>query len=361
MRLMPTDTSAPPARLPRWVFLDYLRVFAFGSVLIGHKFLQPLQAAMDDANSVWHWPARLLWPWVLGGGAGVVVFFLVSGYIITAVLQRERCVEFLIRRAARIYPLYVIAVLAEYALQVPDQRVPVHTLLLQLSLLGDWTSTPYALAGVEWTLRLELVFYVVMAILKALGWVDWRNGAALPPIYATLVLMLFATRPWPTFTDWGVGGYGYVSLYFPFLLVGSMLQLQERGVVRSATTALFIVWVVVCHYVGLMRWQPRLLDLHFPLLALGLFLVLWRGRRLWPQSSWVLWLSELTYAIYLFHHWTFDRLRDSAARMGAGPIVAQILGVLSLFMLCVLLVRWVERPGICWGRRLSRPRQRVVA
>ena len=75
----------------------------------------------------------------------------------------------------------------------------------------------------------------------------------------------------------------------------------------------------------------------------------------------MLWLSELTYAIYLFHHWTFDRLRDSAARMGAGPIVAQILGVLSLFMLCVLLVRWVERPGICWGRRLSRPRQRVVA
>lgn len=54
---------------------------------------------------------------------GRVVFLLVSGYIITQVLQRERAGEFLLRR---IYPLYIAAVLTEtlLAAAVLGQPVP---------------------------------------------------------------------------------------------------------------------------------------------------------------------------------------------------------------------------------------------
>ncbi len=68
----------------RIVFLDYLRIFAFVSVLIGHKFYPYLLEFIADENI--HATPRMivefLMPLFYGGGAGVVVFFLVSGYII---------------------------------------------------------------------------------------------------------------------------------------------------------------------------------------------------------------------------------------------------------------------------------------
>ena len=91
-----THTTAPAGRL---VFLDYLRIFAFASVFAGHKFSAPVQAAAREGVGWQAAAARVLWPFIEGGGAGVVVFFLVSGYIITHVLQRERTPEFLLKRA----------------------------------------------------------------------------------------------------------------------------------------------------------------------------------------------------------------------------------------------------------------------
>jgi peptidoglycan/LPS O-acetylase OafA/YrhL len=348
-RSISVTTRSIPSQTPRMVFLDYLRVFAFASVLIGHKFAQPLEAAISEPTSLWHWPAQILWPWVRAGGAGVLVFFLVSGYIITYVLERENCVEFLIRRAARIYPLYMVAVLAEYGMQTSGQRVPVSTLLWQLSLLGNWNDTPYALGTAEWTLRLELMFYLLMAALRGLGLMAWRGGAILPLLYAALVLVLFAVGPWP---NHAANGLGYVSLYFPFLLVGAIVQLQERGSVSRLTAVLFVAWVLCCHYLGLVRWQAAWLNAYFPLLALSLFLVLWWGRRLWSGPAWLLWLSELTYAVYLLHNWAFDRLRDGATQLGAGTVMAPALALLALLVVCAALVRAVEQPGIRWGRRI---------
>ena len=83
-------------------------------------------------------------------GVGVVVFFLISGYIITFILQREALPEYAIKRVFRIYPLYVFAVVIQYALLSRSGMQPsLNILLLQTSLLGDFFQTPYTLGGVE--------------------------------------------------------------------------------------------------------------------------------------------------------------------------------------------------------------------
>jgi peptidoglycan/LPS O-acetylase OafA/YrhL len=86
-----------PTNSSRIVFLDYLRIFAFVSVLIGHKFYAAVVDLSNDrtVHATPRFIADVLLPLVSGGGAGVVVFFLVSGYIITHVLQTERTGEFL--------------------------------------------------------------------------------------------------------------------------------------------------------------------------------------------------------------------------------------------------------------------------
>lgn len=350
--MLPSSSFASPER--RLVFLDYLRIFAFSSVLVGHKFWEPLWAAVTSPHSLWHWPAWLIWPWVRFGGVGVLVFFLVSGYIITHVLQRERTAEFLVKRAFRIYPLYLVAVLGEAVWLAAEGRAPgALTVLWQMTLLGDWVGTPYALGsmGVEWTLRIELAFYLLMAVLKASGLLDWRGGAGLPWLYALLAAALWAAGPWPTHTDWALG---YVSLYFPCLLLGSAIQLGERGATRWGVVVALGALVLMVQYAGLYQWHPGLVGVHLAPLALGLFLLMWACRRGLPASGWVLGLSELTYAVYLFHNWVFDIVRDAAQGWGWPAGWARLLALAVLFVLCTALVRRVERPAIRLGRHAAR-------
>lgn len=344
--------TSPGMSAQRIVFLDYLRIFAFVSVLVGHKFVWSIKAETDDAGSLWHWPARALWPWIQGGGVGVLVFFLVSGYVITQVLQRETTAEFLIKRVFRIYPLYMLAVLVEQTgLMLQGDELKVSVLLAQLLLIGDWLDTPYTLGGVEWTLRMEVLFYVFMACLHSLGLTRWRNGAALLWVYAICVAGLFVLKPWPTHEDWT---FGYGGLYFPFLLLGSGFFLYERRIVAGWHFAGFVLLVLVLHYKGLQMWQPRWLDAHFGILALGLFTLAWLMRSKLVETPAVLWWSGLTYAVYLFHYWLFDWLAAGWTKMGWYPLLVPWAALCGLLLVCAILVRWVEQPAIRRGRRLSR-------
>lgn len=346
------DQAGPKAPAHRIAFLDGLRIFAFASVLVGHKFVGGIQAAIDDADAFWHWPARVLWPWVQGGGVGVLVFFLVSGYVITQVLQRETTVEFLIKRVFRIYPLYVLAVLIEQGgLLFQGQAIEGRVLLAQLLLIGDGLGTPYTLGGVEWTLRMEVSFYVFMACLHTLGLTRWHRGAALLWIYVACVLGLYAFKPWPTHEDWT---FGYGNLYFPFLLLGSGFFLYERGVVARWQFAAFVLLVFYLHHKGLQMWQPRWLDAHFGALALGLFGLAWWMRNKLVTTPTVQWWSGMTYAVYLFHYWLFDWLAAGWVKLGCPVVLAPFWALCGLLLVCAILVRWIEQPAIRLGRRLSR-------
>lgn len=46
---------------------------------------------------------------------------------------------------------------------------PLSILIPQILLMGDFFQTPHTLAGVEWTLRIEVMFYAFMALLKTVG------------------------------------------------------------------------------------------------------------------------------------------------------------------------------------------------
>lgn len=83
----------------RLAFLDYLRIIAFVSVLVGHEFYKSVTGLIqnEQAHATFRMFARLLEPLVFGGGTGVVLFFMVSGYVNTHVLQKEQSVVFLSR------------------------------------------------------------------------------------------------------------------------------------------------------------------------------------------------------------------------------------------------------------------------
>lgn len=327
-------------------------MFAFLSVLVGHKFYGYFNhlAGADQPVFVRAF-AKVFLPSINGGGAGVVVFFLVSGYVTMLVLQHERPVAFLIRRAFRIYPLYVLALFAFTATEFwrTGTRPATLDLLTQALLIGDFFGTPYALTGIEWTLRIECLFYVLMAGLHALRLIGERRRL-LPLVLLVLTLTLGVVAPIPSHHLWAKG---YVTLYAPFLFLGTMTFLLEKKDIRLRVYLGFLALVFVQYYVLLAMYQPAWLRVHFAPLAYFLFGGCWVLRSYFTAPNAVVVLSDMTFAVYLFHNWAFEHASTLTSQAVSNRLVTEISAVLMVFALSYTAMRLVEKPGIRLGRKVQ--------
>ena len=159
-----TANEAAPKH-SRLAWLDALRGFAALCVVFDHGSTLMLLPVRD-----------FLYRWLDLGEYGVFVFFLVSGYIIPASLERKGSVRgFWTSRLFRLYPMYVVAlVLAAVAYQTgygtirgaehhPGQSVSAWLLMLPNLLTGP--NVP----NVTWTLSYEMVFYLLLVGAVQLG------------------------------------------------------------------------------------------------------------------------------------------------------------------------------------------------
>jgi peptidoglycan/LPS O-acetylase OafA/YrhL len=145
----------------RLAWLDALRGFAALCVVFDHGTSLVLRSLHV-----------YLYHWLNFGQYGVFVFFLVSGYIIPASLERKGSVRgFWISRAFRLYPLYLLAIAASaiaYELGYGTLRGAEHH---PFAAVASWLlMIPNLLTGpnvpnVTWTLSYEMVFYLLLAAL----------------------------------------------------------------------------------------------------------------------------------------------------------------------------------------------------
>ena len=187
--------AAGPARTGgRLAWLDVLRGLAALAVVFNHfgYFVPPgLKGAV--------------YQWINPGDYGVFVFFIISGYIVPASLERKGSVRtFWVSRLFRLYPLYLLAV----AIAVVLYMVHVGGLRgegsdLETSVLSQMLMMSNVLAGqnlpnVVWSLSYEMIFYL---LLTALFMARVLTAPAAPnrPRYGILVSWLHRrpTRPRP--------------------------------------------------------------------------------------------------------------------------------------------------------------------
>jgi peptidoglycan/LPS O-acetylase OafA/YrhL len=155
-------TAVPASRL---AWLDALRGFAALCVVFDHGSTLLLRPVRD-----------LLYHTLDLGQYGVFVFFLVSGYIVPASLERKGSVkDFWISRAFRLYPMYLAALVLSYVAYktghgtVRDAgRSPATVAASWLLMLPNLLSGPNV-PNVTWTLSYEMVFYLLLA-----GLFSWR-------------------------------------------------------------------------------------------------------------------------------------------------------------------------------------------
>jgi peptidoglycan/LPS O-acetylase OafA/YrhL len=158
---MTNDPVSVTPATQRVAWLDALRGIAALAVVFDH--LSPYLLSTLKTN-VYHW--------VDAGQYGVFVFFLISGYIVPASLERKGSVRtFWVSRIFRLYPLYLLVVGAAVLLWVLGQGSlrggqvdPANSVLAQLLMMSNVLAGPN-LPNVVWSLSYEMIFYLILTAL----------------------------------------------------------------------------------------------------------------------------------------------------------------------------------------------------
>jgi peptidoglycan/LPS O-acetylase OafA/YrhL len=151
--------------------LDVLRFFSFFFIFIHHSM--PHDPAFYTAMGVPSILAAAIAAIGAAGAFGVQLFFLLSAYLVTELLIRERALRgrvdlkaFFVRRILRIWPLYFAFLAFAWAMQyfIPGQHIGWRAELAFIFLGGNWwivfVGFPSSVIFPLWCISIEEQFYL---------------------------------------------------------------------------------------------------------------------------------------------------------------------------------------------------------
>ena len=155
--------------------LDGLRFIAFLSVFLAHSFYSEQASIMDDQLVI---TLRAIFG---KGTLGVNFFFVLSGFLITYLLeieQREKgsinIKHFYVRRVLRIWPLFYLIVFVGFVIipkamvMIGEPREETANIIYYLFFINNFDAPPSsAVLGVLWSIAIEEQFYLVWPLLMA--------------------------------------------------------------------------------------------------------------------------------------------------------------------------------------------------
>lgn len=337
-------------------------------ITIGGDDVRLMAAMRESASAGETILARLLEPFLQGMPA-VWYFFVLSGFVLAASLERDArpivasAWRFAVRRLCRIYPAIIFAILTFVALYFATglSLKPTYGFVAIVSNMVLLTNT---IDGVTWSMQAELL----ATPLIFLGFVLWRRGwtAALFVLAAILTLLSF-------WEDWN-RLMGRVSITEPLyaFVFGVITYATGRKVVERVDPryhGLCMVGAVLVFFwatsiPGLSQYAMLIKSAACAVL-IG-FLAFGRNRaasRMLDAPA-VRFLGRVSYSFYLLHPLTLTVTLHQPAFFGgivnAGvPAVALLLvlwvgSTLAILPLAYVSYRFVELPGIALGRRLCR-------
>src|ERR1700675_494071 len=263
-RTMETETGVPPELpspisavwMPRKLTaaasdsLDLIRAVAAFAVMFGHLrtfFFVDFQHLSHKS-----WPLEALYFFAGFGHQAVIVFFVLSGFLISSTVIRSHVLgkwswrDYAINRATRLYVVLVPGLLLGFfwdrlgswlfAAQgiyahslrdlgpaVPLKNLTLGTLLGNLLFLQTIICDTFGSNGPLWSLANEFWYYVLfpVALCAGLAWAGYRIRAAIPlSCLAVLIGLFFGRGILIGFSIW-LAGCGLVFLY-------SRLQVRSR-------------------------------------------------------------------------------------------------------------------------------------
>lgn len=348
----------------RYLFVDGLRGLAALAVLLFHL-------ARDFFGL----------PILEYGALGVVVFFVLSGFVICHSFANKRVTvsyagRFMLRRSIRLDPTYwfcialailvvwLPSVILSYSVQLPSLgSIGLHAFYLQ-----GLTDTPQ-INIVFWSLCYEIQFYLVLCLLLIA--VEKISHVFKGQTYTNLMLYLLTpclmfSLLWPLNLAEHLGWLGqvnglFVDLWYMFLLgVFSYLAISDMVARR-------IYFFALLCFVGVLFNEPSfdhvISNLVVMIASLGLFVAgAFNKMGVWLKQRWVQFLGLISYSLYISHDIVGLYVRDTGLHLAAKYLGWQhqsfvVLWVLFSIAVCIafalFLYRIIEKPSIDLARKVK--------
>lgn len=373
--------------MQRYEQLDSLRGLAALAVMIGH-FLMVFTPIVQNTsglgildyplNLLKYTPLHAVW----GGHEAVIMFFLLSGFVLSLPFfsnRQQTYTKYVIKRICRIYIPFLVALIiaivmreAVYVSKLtdltsyynnlwvipPDAASIIHHLLF----VGNYNSTRYD--PILWTLvhemRISLLFPFIMFVIVKGG---WKIGLplALGLSYGSEILLdHFETRFMTNFV---------VSLHYAaFFIVGALLA-KYQNELKTVFSRLNGWWAMVMLVLALcfysFKWIGYGEDFHdrfmphwgdwMTAIGASIFIVaavssVRLARQL--QRKPLLFLGKISYSLYLYHMIVLLSLVHLLNGALDTPYIVMIAFIAS-FAAGTLSYYFVELPSIRLGKRLT--------
>ena len=347
MPRLPQSTSAVlnTAR-PRLLLLDCLRLTAAMGVVLYHY-------TAFAGSEFWGVPAKEVFPRLSGitayGALGVQLFFIISGFVILMSAYGRSVGQFAASRISRLFPAYWTAVILAAVLLLVISPGNLNTVswadaALNLTMLQQAVNVP-SLDGVYWTLWVELLFYVTIALFL---WRGMTERKLLAFIFLWPLLGMLSIQ-----ADAEMVQALLIPVYSPLFAVGMgiyLIHAYGHNLVRWLAVAVNVL--LSCHQTSV-GFLPAMSHSTGQDLSLG---VMWLAilafvavvalitttplrHRGW---KWMSVAGALTYPLYLVHEmWGWWIIRTVHHALGPWPSVA--LAAAFAVTLAWLIHRLIER------------------
>lgn len=336
-------------------FLSLLRGIAVLMVVYDH-----LGAVWPLANGMAWGPNEFIRRWVTEplaiiqdfGFLGVVTFFLISGFVITHVAQREARYEFAIKRILRIYPPLIVSILAVIAITAirGGDLLTWKQYLFSFSLLNYVRAPSYVVNGVAWTLVIEMLFY--LGVFLVLPLIKKKPFVAVSILIAAVAAVIWQSR--------SLGASFFLLAasvaYLPFLIQGQLIYLRwaRKLSVRSYAVLAIATYVITVYGIRTIHTLYYPADNSYMISFAYAFTVFVAGLLLEAiirVPRFIRFSSDISYSLYLFHGIIGFLVLDIVARrLNLTLSIALAFG--AAMGIAYLSYRFVEKPSQTIARRM---------
>ncbi len=338
---------APVASRPRFLLLDLLRLCAAVAVMLYHYTAR----FNDQWDAVPSEKFQFVSQFTAYGFLGVQLFFVISGFVILLSAEGRTVGQFVSARVARLFPAYWAGVILTTLLFVViapqfERKVSATEFLVNLTMVQKAFGVRH-IDGVYWTLWIELLFYIMIALLISVRLTEAKVYwfAFLWPLIGALAhasdSAFLSSLLSPAYAPLFAGG---MLLYLLHSRGNSLLRwmlLLFNVCLAAHQTVTFDVLGSAQKYTGV-----QLSENVGVVLVLGIFGLV-AAVTLTPLQhrgwSWMTYAGALTYPLYLVHeYWGWWMIGIVNPVAGKWAAVGAAFAV--SFLLAIVIERWVERP-----------------
>jgi peptidoglycan/LPS O-acetylase OafA/YrhL len=266
------------------------------------------------------------------GWVGVQIFFVISGFILPYSLhktgyQTKDFSVFILKRAIRIYPAYVAAIIIGVVLTYVTGReqIPGIAIASHLLFLNDIVGLPSG-SAVFWTLAIEFQFYLLIGLLYSLFLTSNIKS----------VFLVFAL----TFASYFVTQASFIFYWMPFFGIGILIFNKKFTNMPN-----WLFWLSVCALLIIAfvkHGLPHTLAASFAVL----FILYGNFTKETAIHKLFIFLGTISYSLYLIH-WDLGRAAVRLTRhlpfINNVGVLRVVIGVLFSILCAWLLYISIER------------------